>query len=199
MKVGYRRLCYRASDNPGFIWNSDFRAAWWSTKEKSIEPTYPTCVLAARMLQSILRASITYHLEDGNVLTWVDFVGIVIRVTPPLRSNFCLALVWNRLEFDLGGNVSKHLSTVSGYLWGASVNSQRKQYYAATKILTLWKHIEKSWNTMPAQSFVTLHTRRNISYAVARPLGHGARYNVACSVSSTWGLNCILASALLIL
>ena len=24
MKVGYRRLCYRAYDNPAFIWNSDF-------------------------------------------------------------------------------------------------------------------------------------------------------------------------------
>ena len=23
MKVGYRRLCYRAYDNPAFIWNSD--------------------------------------------------------------------------------------------------------------------------------------------------------------------------------
>ena len=126
------------------------------------------------MLQSIRRASITYLLEDGNVLTWVDLIGIVIRVTPPLRSNFCLALVWNRLDFDLGGNVSKHLSTVSGYLWSASVNSQRKQYYAATKNLTLWKHIEKSWSTMPVQSFVILHARRNIFYAVAKPLGHGA-------------------------
>ena len=41
MKVGYRRLCYRAYDNPAFIWNSDFKAACWFTKEKSIEPTYP--------------------------------------------------------------------------------------------------------------------------------------------------------------
>ena len=41
MKAGCRRLCYRATDDPGFIWNSDFRAACWSTKEKSIEPTYP--------------------------------------------------------------------------------------------------------------------------------------------------------------
>ena len=62
-------------------------------RRKASSRRAPTCVLAARMLQSIRRASITYLLEDGNVLTWVDLIGIVIRATPPLRSNFCLALV----------------------------------------------------------------------------------------------------------
>ena len=28
MKLGYRRLCYRAYDNPGFIWNSDLGASF---------------------------------------------------------------------------------------------------------------------------------------------------------------------------
>ena len=29
MKLGYRRLCYRASDYPGFIWNSYFGGGFW--------------------------------------------------------------------------------------------------------------------------------------------------------------------------
>ena len=31
MKVGYRSLCYRASDYPGFIWNSDLVAGFLRT------------------------------------------------------------------------------------------------------------------------------------------------------------------------
>ena len=41
MKVGYRRLCYRASDYPAFIWNSDLGAGFLEKLNKAVCLRFP--------------------------------------------------------------------------------------------------------------------------------------------------------------